>query len=118
MMDKTKELQSVCCCEDLIAMQQEAAEVYVHKLIMEYISDIVNATRKHSSVRLGVSPRGTIAMLRAAKGYAYVSGRGYVVPEDIKELAVPVFAHRLVLNSGFGGESEKQNLIKEILPHF
>lgn len=115
MTDQTKNLSPVCSCKDLIAMQQEASEIYVHKLIMEYISDLIQATRKHPSVRLGVSPRGTLAMLRAAKAYAYISGRGYVVPEDIKALVVPVFAHRLVMASGFGGESEKQNLIKEIL---
>ena len=115
MTDRTKELAPVCGCADLVAMQQEAAGVYVHRLIMEYISEIIVATRNHPAVRLGVSPRGTLAMLRAAKAHAYVCGRDYVVPEDIKELAVPVFAHRLVITSGFSAEAEKINIVKEIL---
>lgn len=88
-MDKTKELDAVCSCEQFLVMQQEASKVYIHRLIMEYISDIVQATRKHPAIKIGVSPRGTLAMLRVAKAYAYVCGRGYVVPEDIKNLAVP-----------------------------
>ena len=114
-MDKTKELDAVCSCEQLLVMQQEASKVYIHRLIMEYISDIVQATRKHPAIKMGVSPRGTLAMLRAAKAYAYVCGRGYVVPEDIKTLAVPVFAHRLVIATGFYSEAQKQNLVEEIL---
>ena len=54
-------------------------------------------------------------MLTAAKAYAYVNGRDYVVPEDIKKLAVPVFAHRLVINAGFAGEAGKKKLIEEII---
>ena len=115
MIDRTKELSPVCNCSDLLAMQWEAAEVYVHKLILEYISDIIQATRNHPAIKLGVSPRGTLAMLRAAKAYAYVCGRNYVVPEDIKALAVPVFAHRLVIASGFSGEAEKRNIVTEIV---
>lgn len=114
-MDKTKELDAVCSCEQLLVMQQEASKVYIHRFIMEYISDIVQATRKHPAIKMGVSPRGTLAMLRAAKAYAYVCGRGYVVPEDIKTLAVPVFAHRLVIATGFYSEAQKQNLVEEIL---
>lgn len=115
MTNRTGELSPVCSCEELTAMQQEAAGVYVHKLIIGYIADIVQATRSRSSIKLGVSPRGTLAMLRAAKAYAYVSGRDYVVPEDIKKLAVPVFAHRLVIPSGFSGEAGKRKAIEEIL---
>ena len=105
----------VCSCEELVEMQMAAAETYVHPSVIEYISDIVVGTRKHSSVKLGISPRGTLAMLRASKSYAYITGRDYVVPEDVKALAVPVFAHRIVLSSGFGGEMEKKRLIEDIV---
>ena len=115
MRDRTKEVHPVCSCQDLVMMQQEAAEVFVHKQMIRYIAELIEATRRNPAIKLGVSPRGTLAMLRTAKAYAYVGGRDYVVPEDIKELAVPVFAHRLVLASGFGGEAEKQKLISEIL---
>lgn len=114
-MDKTKELSAVCSCEELVRMQQEAAEVYVHPSVIEYISDIVIGTRNHALVKMGVSPRGTLAMLRASKAYAYVWGRDFVVPEDVKALVVPVFGHRIVLSSGFGGEAEKVRMVEEIV---
>lgn len=115
MKDRTKELTPVCKCSDLVIMQQEVAGIYVHKLLIAYISDIVQETRNNPAIRLGISPRGTLAMLRAAKAYAYVQGRSYVVPEDVRALAVPVFAHRLVIASGFGGEVEKRKMVERIL---
>jgi MoxR-like ATPase len=112
---RVKELTSVCSCEEIVTMQEEASSVYVHKLLREYIADLVQATRKSNAIKLGVSPRGTLAMLRASKAFAYIQGRSYVVPEDIKSLAVPVFAHRLVMASGFSGEAGKRKAIEEIL---
>lgn len=108
-------LEAVCSSADLTDMQKEAEEVYIHPILMEYLAKIVQETRQHSSVRLGVSPRGTLAMLRAIKAYAYVCGRDYVIPEDISSLAVYVFAHRLVISSGFAGEEQKKKLVQEIL---
>lgn len=113
--EKKIQMSAVCSNEDLVAMQKEAEQVYVHKSLMEYLAQLVQETRKHASIRLGVSPRGTLAMLRAAKAYAYVQGREYVVPEDIAKLAVCVFAHRLVISSGFGSEAQKKKLVEEIV---
>ena len=81
-------INSVCTKEDIIAMQKEAKNVFVHQAIMSYIVDIVNATRSNPSVSIGVSPRGTITMINAARAFAYISGRGYVTPEDIKTLPI------------------------------
>ena len=61
--------------------------------------DLVRATRQHNSVELGVSPRGTLALYRASQAYAAVHGRAYVLPDDIKRLARPVLAHRMLANS-------------------
>lgn len=108
-------LEAVCSSADLTDMQKEAEEVYIHPILMEYLAKIVQETRQHSSIKLGVSPRGTLAMLRAIKAYAYVCGRDYVIPEDISSLAVYVFAHRLVISSGFAGEEQKKKLVQEIL---
>lgn len=108
-------LEAVCSSADLTDMQKEAEEVYIHPILMEYLAKIVQETRQHSSIRLGVSPRGTLAMLRAIKAYAYVCGRDYVIPEDISSLAVYVFAHRLVISSGFAGEEQKKKLVQEII---
>lgn len=112
---RVRRIEAVCSGEELVRMQKEAAGVYVHKLLLEYIAGIVEGTRKSSGIKLGVSPRGTLAMLRAARAYAYVSGREYVVPEDIKTLAVPVFAHRLVIMSGFAGDAGKKKAVEDIV---
>ncbi len=113
--NRTKSLAPVCSCEDLIVMRQEAGEVFVHPLLIEYIADIVQATRETNSIQLGVSPRGSLALLRAVKAYAYINGRNYVIPEDIKALAVPIFAHRLVMTSGLSKEKGKMNAVEDIL---
>ena len=81
-------INSVCTKEDIIAMQKEAKNVFVHQAIMSYIVDIVNATRSNPSVSIGVSPRGTITMINAARAFAYISGRGYVTPEDTYKVCI------------------------------
>lgn len=101
--------------KDILSMQEEANEVYVHKCILEYIAAIVEGTRKDSSIIMGVSTRGSLALLKAAKAYAYIQGRDYVVPEDVKNLAVPVLAHRLVLNYGYRKEADNIQKMKEIV---
>lgn len=108
-------INAVCGSRELIDMQGEAAKVYVHRSILQYISDIVDATRNNSGIKLGISPRGTLALLRAVKAYAYIDGREYVVPEDVKKLAVPVLAHRLVLTSAFAGSEGKKKAIEDIV---
>lgn len=113
---KSKKLpDAVCTTAELAAMQEELAGIYIHKAVIEYIAAIVEATRHNHDIKLGVSPRGTLALLKAAKAYAYVNGRGYVVPEDVKELAEYVLAHRLVLVSSFAGDEGKRKLIDDIL---
>lgn len=101
--------------QDIITMQEEANEVYVHKCILEYIASIVEGTRKDGNIIMGVSTRGSLALLKAAKAYAYIQGRDYVVPEDVKTLAVPVLAHRLALNYGYRKESDNIQKMKEIV---
>ena len=75
----------------------------------------MEATRKNQNIVTGVSPRGTLAMLNAVRAYAYVQGRTYVVPEDVKLLSVPVFAHRIVVTAGMARGSGRRELIKEIV---
>ncbi len=107
-------LSAVCNKDELIELQKAVKDVYIHPQLMAYIADIVKATRDDSSVSIGVSPRGSLAMLNAVRSFALINGRGYVVPEDIKTLAVPVFAHRLILKGG--NESHRaQSVIEDIL---
>lgn len=96
-----EELQAVAEVSDIRELQKECRGIYVHEDLRSYIVELVQATRKEK-YGSGVSPRGTLALLRAAQGYALVSGRDYVVPEDIKYVAVPVLAHRLLTESGSG----------------
>ncbi len=110
-----KRVAAVCSAKDIVDMQQEAAMVYVHKAILEYIASIVQATRKNPEIKMGISPRGTLALLRAVKAFAYIAGREYVVPEDVKAVAVSVLAHRIVLMSSFSGDEGKKKLINDIV---
>jgi MoxR-like ATPase len=73
-------------------------QVYVDDDLRRYITDITRSTREHETVQLGVSPRGTLALFRAAQARAALQGRGFVLPDDIKALSVPILAHRIVLS--------------------
>ncbi len=84
--------------EQLTDMQQLRKEVTVSAPIQEYITDIVFATRKNEHLRFGSSPRGSLGLMRAAQALAAVRDRSYVLPDDIKQLAIPVLAHRIILN--------------------
>lgn len=91
-------VNSVVTMNEVISIQNEVAEVYVHDDIYAYIVSIVNATRKNDNILLGVSPRGTIAIVNAAKAMAYIYGRNYVIPDDVKEIINPVINHRIILS--------------------
>lgn len=113
--DPLESLTKVLEVEDIVKMQEEANEVYVHTCMLEYIASIVEATRKDTGIIMGVSTRGSLALLKAAKAYAYIQGRNYVVPEDVKTLAVPVLAHRLALNFGYRKEADNKQKLREIV---
>lgn len=91
-------VNSVVTMNEVLGIQNEVAEVYVHDDIYAYIVSIVNATRKNDNILLGVSPRGTIAIVNAAKAMAYIYGRNYVIPDDVKEIINPVINHRIILS--------------------
>jgi MoxR-like ATPase len=85
--------------EDVLHLQAEAESVKVDDALVDYILSIVEKTRSHESLSLGVSPRGTQALYRATQALALCEGRDYAIPDDVKRLAVPVFAHRVVINT-------------------
>ena len=113
--DPLADLESVLSLEELAQARQEAGKVFVHESIREYMTDIVEATRHGEEILLGVSPRGTLALLRCAKAYAWLDGRDYCIPDDIRALAVPVLAHRIVLGYGSGGTGGTVNLVEKVL---
>lgn len=91
-------LPAVITLDDIIELKKQAENVRVHESVKKYIIDIVNATRNSEFTVLGASPRGSIALYIASKSLALINGRNYVVPDDVKYLAVEVLAHRLMLS--------------------
>jgi len=102
--------------ESVTQMAVLASEVFVDPSIMEYISELVTSTRTHKDVQLGVSMRGALALARVAKTWAIASGRTYVTPDDVRDLAVPVLAHRVIVDpeSDFAGV-KAETIIEDIL---
>jgi MoxR-like ATPase len=108
-------VQPVCQCADIISLQKKCREIFIHPDLLGYIVEVVQATRDNPSIASGVSPRGTLAFVRASQGYALVAGHDFVTPEDIKKVAVPVLAHRLTMNVSFDASTAAERAISEIL---
>lgn len=108
-----KKLETVLTVEELEKAKAEINNVFVHKCVMEYMVDIISATREGENVLMGVSPRGTLAFLRCVKAYAYLQGRAFATPDDVKSLAVPVLAHRIIM--GYGKANESKEFLVQIL---
>jgi len=114
--DPLVEIGPVVQREEIIDAQQNYARVFVSDDVMRYIVRIVEVTRQHSEIMLGVSPRGSQALLKAAQVYAILQGRDYVSPDDIKKMAKPVLGHRIILRSVLGmREGQLDNIISQIL---
>lgn len=93
----SKNLSEVLSCDDIAALREKIKLIRCSEKLKEYIVNIVDATRNADYIKLGVSPRGSIALYKTAKAYALIKGRGYVIPDDIKALAPYVLAHRIIL---------------------
>ena len=113
-------IEPVCTLDEIIKLQSDCKDIYVHADLRDYIVRLVQGTRKYGSasgetrsILEGVSPRGTLALLRASQGYAMVQGRDFVAPEDIKSVAVPVLAHRMISDTSY--TEEKETLICGLL---
>jgi MoxR-like ATPase len=92
-----EDLAQIMTAEELVNIQQQIRAIHVDPSIREYIVAIANATRNHNNIYLGASPRGSLAMFRASQALAAIRGRGYVIPDDVKLLAKPTLAHRLIV---------------------
>ena len=95
--DPFERLSAVASGEDIMQMKREALDIAAEQSLKDYIVSVIAATRTHPDVLLGASPRGTISLFRAAQGCAYLSGRSYILPDDIKRMAPFVLSHRLIL---------------------
>lgn len=113
------ELRAVMAGDDIVELQQSVSEVSVDDALVDYLMRIVTATRETEMLDLGVSPRGTLALFRAAQAIALTEDRNYCVPDDIKRLVLPVFAHRIVVSSRFSSSlrrsEEAETVLKEIM---
>ncbi|MDV2581700.1 AAA family ATPase [Alkalibacillus haloalkaliphilus] len=113
-------LTPVMTRDELLEKQNEVRDVHVSDSVKKYIVEIVSNTRKNPLIQLGASPRASIALMKAAQAYAYIHGRDYTVPDDVKYMAPHVLSHRLLLTSEakFEGKTDKQvleDLIKKTM---
>ena len=110
-------LVPVLQAEDVMALQEEAEAVRADESMLDYIMALVAATRASSLLSLGVSPRGSLALLRAARAQALADGRDFLVPDDVKSLAVPALAHRVMLKGrgGQGAGMDAETVLRSIV---
>ena len=95
--DPLQDLMPVATPEDVSQLQQDRRNIIVSGPVREYVTDIVRATRNHTAIQFGASPRGSLGLMRAGQALAALRGREYILPDDIKSLACPVLAHRMIL---------------------
>jgi MoxR-like ATPase len=109
-----EELQPCLHLEDVLELQRLCTQVKVEASLQQYILNLVRITREHEDITLGVSPRGAIALYRAAQAFAFLSGRDYTVPDDVKFLAPHVLSHRLIPTGGKRAKTIIEQLLKSV----
>ena len=112
-------LQAVTTAEEIVKLQEAVRQIFVDDLIKKYIVTIVKATRDQENISLGSSPRGSLGLYRTGQAMALVRGRDYVLPDDIKELAVPVLSHRVIVSAaarmrGLHGRDIISSLVEQV----
>ena len=112
------DLGQVISVEELVAAQQSVNEIYVDDLVKNYIVDVVTTTRDHPEIYLGASPRGSLALFKTARAWAALEGRDFVLPDDIKLLATPALAHRLIVSPSARIKNiTPQQIVEDALRH-
>jgi len=114
--DPLENLESVITMEEIQYVQNNYNKVHVSDEIKNYILDIIKGTRVHKDIELGCSPRASLNMMKGCQALAAIRGRDYVIPEDVKELAIPIMAHRIIVKNEINiGNDKTQRVINEIL---
>jgi MoxR-like ATPase len=114
--DPMDDLKPVATVADVLALMEAAKGIRVHKDVLGYIVKIMNSTRSHPDIKLGASPRGSLALMNLAKTYALISSRDYVTPADVKEVAVAVTNHRIILHPSTLVQGKKpHDVMQEII---
>ena len=108
------DINQVSSSEEVIKMQKAIEEVYVSDAVLDYITEIVRATRENKKeIEVGASPRGSLALLRLSRAFAALDGRDYVIPDDVKRVAIPVLSHRLILKRELWYTRVSQEMVVE-----
>lgn len=113
--DPLDDLRPVMTAGEIVELQQSVAEVSVDDTLIEYLMRIVAATRDSEMLDLGVSPRGTLSLFRAAQALALTEERSYCIPDDIKRLVIPVFAHRILVSSRYASSMRRSEEAEAVL---
>ncbi|MEK4243999.1 MoxR family ATPase [Psychrobacillus sp. FSL K6-2684] len=108
-------VESVISINEIIGFKEEVKRVLISDEIEDYLMKIIQSTRNHKYVEVGVSPRGSLSFMRAIQSRAFIHGRGFCIPDDVKSLAQPVLAHRITLNMEGEIKTTKQHIVSEIL---
>jgi MoxR-like ATPase len=109
------EIAPVADSEELLNMRRDVEEIYVNDSIYYYVVSLIQATRNHPDIRLGISPRGSLALMQMAKACAYAQGRDYLLPDDVTFVCSDVFCHRLLLHGTDDSLEQTQRIVQEIL---
>lgn len=111
------DLVPVMTAKDMLALRESVRRVRIEEPVLEYVMRIIKTTRTTKALSLGVSPRGTIALTRAAQAFALIHGRDFVIPDDVKDLAVPVLSHRVIGTGGISEDlgDERDSVISELV---
>ena len=108
-------METVLRMEDILEAQMAVTRIRVDDTLLDYIMAIVEATRHSEFLLIGVSPRGSLALRRAAQALAYYEGRDYCIPDDIKRLVLPVLAHRVIVSSKYSSPHKRSDEAEAIL---
>jgi MoxR-like ATPase len=111
-----EDVQPVIEAREVVALQERVRQTRLERSLGDYLAELAGATRRHPSVKTGCSPRGTLALFRGSQARAFLHGRDFVIPEDVKAIAVPVLAHRLALDTKakYSGV-QKEDIVRETL---
>lgn len=109
-------VRQVCTAEDIIAMQNEINDIYIHDLVFDYIARLAKATREDELLKAGLSPRGTVALAGMSRALAWMDKRNYVIPKDVSNAFEPVALHRITLSTKAKvGNVKKESITKKIV---
>jgi MoxR-like ATPase len=110
-----RELHPVVSAQEVLAMVRSVREVYLASALKSYMIDISEASRRHTSIELGLSPRATLQLAAAVRAHAAAKGRDYATPDDVKAVAVSVLSHRLLLRAGSNARTSAEDTVRELL---